>query len=186
MRARSRRAPLRSNASTASRSSSSPCSPPTARPAARFATPRARGAPNRPGEIELLLGELPGQLGIAEREVRECGLRAPREVARAGHLRSREACTDGQEVLEPFGEPPLLDPQPTARKAKNLGRERSALCLRVERRERLLGSEEVASLDEGLDEDSTVQNPVQGRRGERRGGERCPGIALGRAEIAAS
>ena len=99
----------------------------------------ARGA-ERPGELELLFCETSCRLALAEREVGERGLRPPGEVTRAGDQCSRQACANGQEVLEPFGDSSLCDPQPAAGEAKNGGDERSALCFGVERRERLLAA----------------------------------------------
>ena len=68
---------------------------------------------------------------------------------------------NGQEVLEPFRDSSLCDPQPAAGDAKNRSRDRPALCFRVERRERLLCSVELALIDERLDEHTGVQDAVQ-------------------------
>ena len=78
---------------------------------------RARGA-ERPGELELLVREASRRLVLAEREMSERGLRSPGEVARAGDQRPRQDCANGQEVLEPFGDSALFDPQPAAGEAK--------------------------------------------------------------------
>ena len=82
---------------------------------------RARGA-ECPRELELLVCEALRRFAVAERELGERGLRAPGEVARAGDERSRQDDADGQEVLEPFGDSSLFDPQPAAGEAKNCGR----------------------------------------------------------------
>ena len=96
------------------------------------------------------------------------------------------SCADGKEVLEPFGDSSLLDPQPAAGEAKDCGDERSALCFRVERRERLLCRVELALIDERLDEHAAVQDAVHGWCGELGRGKRRPGVSLGGAQIAAS
>ena len=91
-------------------------------------------------------------------------LRPPGEVTGARDQRSRQERADGQEVLEPFGGPPLRDAQAAAGEAKRCRDQRSALNLRVERRKGLLCRFEPALLDERFDEQGAVQYPVGGRR----------------------
>ena len=158
----------------------------------------ARGA-ECPGELELLFCEASCRLALAEREMGERGLRSPGEVTRAGDQRSRQRYANGQEVLEPFGDSSLFDPQPAAGEAKNRGGDRSALCFGVERRERLLCRVELALIDERLDEHTAVQDAVHGsvpgarprqapsgrlprRRSDRRVGARASRGAPGRRQ----
>src|SRR5512133_2026319 len=76
----------------------------------------ARGAES-PGQLELLRCEAFSRLLIAERELGERGLRSPREVARGGDRRACQACANGQEVLEPFGNASLCYPKSAAGEA---------------------------------------------------------------------
>ena len=61
-----------------------------------------------------------------------------------------QADADRQEIIEPFGDPSLFDPQPAAGEAKHCSGERSALHFGVERRERLLCRVQLALIDERL------------------------------------
>ena len=81
---------------------------------------RARGA-ECPGELELLVCEASRRLVLAEREMGERGLRSPGEITRAGDQCPCQRQANGQEVLEPFGDSSLFDPQPAAGEAKNGG-----------------------------------------------------------------
>ena len=80
----------------------------------------ARGA-ERPGELELLFCQTFSRLVIAERELGECGLRSPGEVARAGDRRARQECANGQEVIEPFCKTSLRDAKSAAGEANLCG-----------------------------------------------------------------
>src|SRR6266571_9470173 len=146
---------------------------------------RARGAESA-CKLELLLCEAFCRFVIAEREMGQRSLRPPREVTRGGDHRSRQAYAGAQEVLEPFGDSPLFDPQPSAGKAQNCGRDESALCFKLERRELLLCRLEIALIDERLDQQSAVQNAVRGWCRKLGRFKRCPRVHLGGAQIAAS
>ena len=93
---------------------------------------------------------------------------------------------NGQEVLEPFGDSSLCDPQPAAGEAKHCSGDRSALRFGVERRERLLCRVELALIDERLDEHTAVQHAVHGWCGELGRGKCRPRVSLGGDQIAAS
>ena len=89
---------------------------------------RARRA-ERSGEFEFLCGAALGLVALAEREMSERGLRSPGEVTRADDQRSGEEGANGQEVLEPFGDPPLCDLQSAAGEPDLRGDDRSAARL---------------------------------------------------------
>jgi hypothetical protein len=72
-------------------------------------TERARRA-ECAGEFEVLFGEPSCRCTVAERVMGERRLRPPGEITRAGDEPSRQAYANGQEVLEPFGDPSPCDP----------------------------------------------------------------------------
>src|SRR2546429_8945367 len=112
----------------------------------------------------------------------ERGLRPPGQVARAGDHRLRQAFANFQEVIEPFCDPSLCDPQPSTGDAKTCGRDESGLCFAIPRRERLLCLIELALLEENPDEHAEVDDAVDRRCPEPRRRPGRPGVSLWRLE----
>jgi hypothetical protein len=80
-------------------------------------------------EPDVLLREARSRLVVTEGELRERGLRSPGNGTGGDDLRSRQECADCKDVVEPFRDSSLSDPQPPAGKAKQYGDERSAFGL---------------------------------------------------------
>jgi hypothetical protein len=117
-------------------------------------------------------------------------VRAPPPSARGGTRtgddRPRQIYAKAKEVLQPFDDSSLCDPETSAGEAKTPGGGESAPCFGIERRERPLCVVELALMDQHLDEQSAVHDAVHRRCGELGRGKRRSGISFRGAQIATS